>query len=71
MMKFIHETDLNEETFKQFVEEVEQVRATLNKQPILEHHDTPVFSSIEEWRAYNGSISFMEWKNKVKERYDL
>jgi N12 class adenine-specific DNA methylase len=71
-MKFINEEDLTEENLKEAWNEINEIREDYKrKKRKLNESSIPQFKSIEEARAYFGSIPFSEWENKMFEKYGI
>lgn len=71
-MKFYNEKDLENGNFERFCQEIEEIsRKADEKAKLLSKSPNPQFNTIEEARAYYGSIPFSEWENKMRERLGL
>lgn len=71
-MKFYNEDDLTDERFEIFCQEIEEISKRADEKAILmTESQSPEFKTIEEARAYYGSMSFSEWENNMRERLGL
>ncbi len=71
-MKFYNEDDLENGNFEKAWQEIEEIsRQADEKAKLLSETPKPKFSTIEEARAYYGSIPFSEWENKMREKYGI
>lgn len=64
-MKFYNEDDLANGNFERFWQEIEEIsRKADEKAKLLSESPSPQFNTIEEARAYYGSIPFAEWEKR-------
>ena len=71
-MKFYNEDDLTDENFEKFCQKIEEIRRKAKEyNRLLNESPKPKFNTIEEARAYYGSIPFSEWENKMREKYGI
>lgn len=65
-MKFINEKDLTEENLMKAWDEISEIRKDYKrKKRQLNESSIPQFKSIDEARAYFGSMPFSEWEHKI------
>lgn len=71
-MKSYNEDDLTDERFEIFCQEIEEISKRADEKAILmTESQSPEFKTIEEARAYYGSMPFSEWENNMRERLGL
>ena len=71
-MKFYNEEDLENGNYERFCQEIDEIsRKADEKARLLCEFPIPNFSTIEEARAYYGSMPFSEWENKMREKYGI
>ena len=71
-MKFYNEDDMTDENFEKAWKEIDELQQkAIRNSRLLSETPKPKFNTIEEARAYYGSIPFSEWENKMREKYGL
>ena len=71
-MKFYNEEDLANGNYEKFCQEIDELCRKAEEHSILLNESTiPQFKTVEEARAFYGSIPFSEWENKMKERLGI
>ena len=71
-MKFYNEKDLENGNFEKAWQEIEEISKRADEEAkMLSESPSPQFNTIEEARAFYGSIPFAEWENMMRERLGI
>lgn len=72
-MKFYGPEDLTDENFEKFCQEIDEIRKR-GHDNILNESSTPQFTTVEEAVNYYhkfGALTFEEWENKMRDKYNI